>query len=267
MAHALVDAGPSGPGGNDPSFVARQLATLHVDSLAILLLTHAHDDHYGGMSPVLSRAKVQRFLYNGQVRSLTSYNSMLSQAHALADSVIVVSAMREYDLGYAAVPTHLKLLPPLATHLATTTDDGDQLNDGSVGARLDLGTFSMFFTGDGEGGAIANWTTQFNSLVRGVTVLKVGHHGANNAIFDNGFSGTSAWLDLVAPRVSIISANGTTHPRVAALNRILAQVNNQTFCTNVHGTITIRVARSGSYTVGVERNSTMTCVPGTQAAS
>ncbi|MES1259192.1 MAG: MBL fold metallo-hydrolase [Gemmatimonadota bacterium] len=267
MVHALIDAGPSGPGGNDPAFVAHQLAALHVDTLAALLLTHAHDDHYGGIGPVLSGVKVQRFLYNGQVRSLSSYNAVVSQARTFADSVIVVSALREYDLGHAATPAHLKFLTPLATHLAATTDDGDDLNNGSVGARLDLGTFSMLFTGDGEAAANANWSSQFNALVRNVTVLKVGHHGANNAIFDNGFSGAAAWLDLAAPRISILSANGTTHPRIAALNRLLAQPNSQTYCTNVHGTITIRVDRTGSYVLTVERNAAMTCVPGTQATS
>jgi beta-lactamase superfamily II metal-dependent hydrolase len=265
--NVLIDAGPSGANASDPGFVARQLALYHVDTLALLLLTHAHDDHYGGMGPVLSAVKVQRFVYNGQVRSLASYNAVVSQARTVADSVIVVGALRTYTLGQTAAPAQLTILPPLTTWLATSTDDGDELNDGSVGARLDLGRFSMLFTGDGEVGANQHWMTGFASLIHNITVLKVGHHGANNAIFDDGFSGTSTWLTKVAPRVSLISGNGTTHPRVNALARLLLQPNDQTWCTNVHGTITVRVDRTGAYTLSVEKNADKVCVPGTEATT
>jgi competence protein ComEC len=267
VENTLIDAGPSGANASDPGFVERELVQLHVDTLSLVLLTHAHDDHYGGMAPVLSSIPVRRFLYNGQVRSLASYNAIITQAAARADSVIVVRARRDYDLGSTTTPAHLTFIPPLTTWLSATTDDGDELNDGSVGARLSLGTFSMLFTGDAEVAANANWRTAFPDLVTGVTVLKVGHHGANNAVFDNGLSGTSGWLDQTAPRVSIISGNGTTHPRVNALARLLVQANDRTYCTNVHGNIEIRVTRSGSYTVTVARNASASCVPGSEATT
>jgi beta-lactamase superfamily II metal-dependent hydrolase len=265
MTHVMIDAGSAGANASNPGFVAAQLALLHVDTLALMLLTHAHGDHYGGMPAILNSVKVRRFLYNGQVRNLTSYQALLSQARQRADSVIVVTALRDYDLGLSASPAHLKFLPPLATHLATSTDDGTELNDGSVAARLQLGTFAMFFTGDGEVQATRTWRTQFASLLQGISVLKVGHHGANNAIFDNGFSGVSTWLDQLQPRISIISSNGTTHPRINAINRLIAQVNNRTYCTSVHGTITIRVTRAGDYTVSVAKNADQQCVAGSAA--
>ncbi len=267
MVHALVDAGPSGANASDPGFVQRQLALLHVDTLSVMILTHAHGDHYGGMPPILSSVHVKRFMYNGQVRSLSSYTSVIAQAGVTADSTIVVSATRNYDLGYAATPSHLVVLPPLATHLSDDTDDGTLLNDGSIGARLSLGTFSMFLTGDSEVAATARWRTQFTDLVKNITVLKVGHHGANNAIFDDGFSGASAWLALTAPQVSIISSNGTTHPRINALNKLLGQPGNRTYCTSVHGNITIRVARDGTYSVTVAKNANADCVPGSEATT
>jgi beta-lactamase superfamily II metal-dependent hydrolase len=267
VTNVMIDAGPAGVNATDPGYVERQLAALHVDTLALLLLTHAHSDHYAGMPPVLSVAHVQRFVYNGQVRSLSSYTSVVAQARTVADSVIVVNANRAYDLGHSATPAHLVVLPPLPTYLGTDTDSGTLLNDGSVGAHLSLGTFTMFFTGDSEVEATARWRTQFAAFTTNVSVLKVGHHGANNAIFDNGFSGASAWLTQTSPEVSIISANGTTHPRINALNRLLSQPGDRTYCTNVHGTIELRVSRSGSYTVRVQRNADRDCVPGSEATT
>jgi beta-lactamase superfamily II metal-dependent hydrolase len=267
MTNVMIDAGPAGVNASDPGFVERQLAQLHVDTLALMLLTHAHTDHYAGMPAILSTARVQRFLYNGQVRSVSSYAGVISQAHTVADSVIVVNATRTYDLGHSAQPAHLVILPPLPKYLAVDTDSGTLLNDGSVGAHLSLGTFTMFFTGDSEVEATARWRTEFSAFTTNISVLKVGHHGANNAIFDNGFSGASAWLTQTSPEVSIISANGTTHPRINALSRILAQPGNRTYCTNVHGTIELRVTRTGSYTVHVQRNPDKDCVPGTDATT
>jgi beta-lactamase superfamily II metal-dependent hydrolase len=181
--------------------------------------------------------------------------------------MIVVSALRDYTLGLAATPAHLTIVPPLATYLGTSTDDGDHLNDGSVGARLQLGTFTMFFTGDGEVEANNHWRTSFADLIHNVTVLKVGHHGANNAIFDDGFSGTSTWLGQVIPQISIVSGNGTSHPRINALARLLAQPGNLTYCTNVHGNITIRISRTGDFALAVARNAGKPCVSGSEATT
>jgi competence protein ComEC len=266
MVHVLVDAGP-GLTANSNAYVAQQLSALGVDTLQIAILTHAHGDHYLGMPSVLTTQKVKQFVYNGQVRTLASYTNMLAQAQISADSFIKVTTRREYDLGYSTQPAHFSILPPLPTYLNTDTSDGDLLNEGSVGARLELGTFDMFFTGDSEVEATARWRTTFANDSRDVTVLKVGHHGANNAIFDNGFNGTSTWLDHTSPTVSIISANGTSHPRLNALARLLGQPDNRTYCTNVHGMITLRVTRTGSYTVTVEKNAEMNCKAGSTATT
>ena len=267
--HVLVDAGPSGLMSQDNGFVARTLPAYGVDTLALMLLTHAHGDHYLGMTDVLNQFEVGTFLYNGQVRTFSTYTNVIATANTRADSVIALSGAqtRDYTIGYADTPTTLRFVPPLPTYINQNTGDGDLLNEGSVGMRLQVGTFDMFFTGDGEVEANLRWRTQFPALTTNVDVLKVGHHGANNAIFDNGVFGTSAWVDHTSPNVSIISGNGVSHPRVNALNRLLGQPDNITYCTNVHGVITITVQRTGAYTVTVEKNAGMNCVPGSEATT
>ena len=269
LVHVLVDAGPSGLTSEDAGYVARTLPGLGVDSLAMMLLTHAHGDHYLGMTTILNQIDVGKFLYNGQVRSLASYTSVITTATARADSVIVLAGAqtRDYWIGHAATPAVLRFVPPLPTYISQNTGDGTLLNEGSVGMRLQLGTFEMFFTGDGEVEANNRWRTQFPTLTGNVDVLKVGHHGANNAIFDNGIFGASAWVNHTSPNVSIISANGVSHPRVNALNRLLGQPENVTYCTNVHGMITITVQRTGTYTVTTQRNGSSNCVPGSAATT
>ncbi len=263
--HALVDAGPAGANAADPGFVARRLAALGVDTLAFLALTHAHSDHYAGMIAVLGQTTVLRFYYNGQIRSLASYTATIDSAFVRADTVIAPTVITTLELGHDTATTAIAIVPPLPTWIGVDTDSATQINDGSLGIEVRRGPFRMFLTGDGEVAANQRWRTQFAAYTGGLDVLKVGHHGANDAIFDNGFSGTSAWLTHAAPHVAIVSANGTSHPRVNATGALLARPGLSTWCTNVHGTIEIRVNPQGQYRLDVERNPADDCVPGTDA--
>jgi beta-lactamase superfamily II metal-dependent hydrolase len=262
--HALIDTGPAGASGSDPAFVARRLSALGVDSLEFLELTHAHGDHYLGMPAVFNVAAVERFIYNGQTRSLASYQSLVTLARGQADTVIVPAASQDIRLGRDSAAARITVLPPLTSYLGDT-DDGDRLNEGSLGSRLVVGTFEMFFSGDGEIEANHRWRTQFSGATASVDVLKVGHHGANNAVFDNGFDGASSWLLHTAPAVAVITANGLTHPRRNALGALLQRSTTRTYCTNVHGEIQIRIRQSGTYEVVVEKNALADCVAGSGA--
>ena len=90
-------------------------------------------------------------------------------------------------------------------------------------------------------------------------MLKVGHHGANDAT-------DAAWLNHTDPALGVISANGVTHPRIGALDRLEALVP-ELLCTSTHGDITLRVDGAGAYTVQVERNAGRDCEPGSQATT
>lgn len=265
LVHALVDAGPSGANAADPGFVARRLAALGVDTLAVVVLSHAHSDHFAGLRDVLIRFPVRRFVYNGQVRALGSYTEVIDSARARADTVEVPAVVLPLALGRDTARTQVAILPPLPDYLGTDTDSSALINEGSLGVRLERGSFEMLLTGDGEVRANARWRTQFAAYTGALDALKVGHHGANDAVFDNGFSGASAWLAHTAPAVALVSANGTSHPRRNATNLLLARPGLRTYCTNVHGTIEIRVNPEGRYRVDVERARDADCAPGTNA--
>ena len=270
MVHGLIDAGPAGANGSNPAYVAQQLALLGVQSLEFVQLTHAHSDHFDGLPAVFQAFRAKRFLYNGQVRSYSVYNDVITLAGSRSDSVITPSgtAVHALRLGSGAQATLVSTLPPLPTFIVNAHPDSSaHFNEGSLGTEVELGSFRMFSTGDGEVRANQRWRTQFGSYSGDVQVLKVGHHGANDAVFDDGtgLSTASAWLGHTRPEVVVISANGTTHPRVRALSAL--RTGRTAYCTNVHGRIEIRVLRGGSYTVRVEKNANLDCVAGSQATS
>ncbi|MFO7895021.1 MAG: MBL fold metallo-hydrolase [Longimicrobiales bacterium] len=266
QAHVLVDAGPAGTNGADPGYVADRLQQLGVGTLEAMILTHAHTDHFDGMPAVLNALAVERFIYNGQQRTYSGYNNVVSLAESRADTVIVPTDLLPVALTGDSGST-ITVIPPLATYLSNSSADGSQLNEGSLGARLERGGFSVFFTGDGEVEANSRWRRDYAALSGGVDVLKVGHHAANDAIFDAGTSGASTWLDHTDPSIALISANGTTHPRHNALTKIMGRSNTRTYCTHVHGDIELRVDLEGASAVTVEKNAEMDCVAGSEASS
>ncbi len=264
--HALIDAGPAGEGGVDLDYVLGRLEVLEVDTLRAMILSHAHSDHFDGMADILNRIHVRDFFYNGQQRDFFRYQQVISRAGARAETRNTVTHEVEILLG-AAGNTNLRILPPLTDHLGKANANSSELNDGSLGTVLVRGDFSMFFAGDGEVGANLRWRETFGDLTSELDVLKVGHHGANDAVFDNGSFGRSRWFEHTDPEVHIISGNGTSHPRIRAIQYMLARAGTATYCTNVHGDIELRVDEDGDFMVTVERNASQNCTPGDDAVT
>jgi beta-lactamase superfamily II metal-dependent hydrolase len=267
LRHALIDAGPAGVDGADPGFVGRRLEGLGVDTLEALVLTHAHSDHFGGMGSVLQDVVVRRFYYNDQVRDFAAYNQVIALASQWADTVIVPDAVVELTLGFGVDATRLRILTPLSAFLGNANASSSEINDGSLGTEVEKGVFRFFLAGDGEVAANQRWRSAFGSATADLTALKVGHHGANDAVFDNGFNGASAWLAHTAPELALISANGTTHPRQNAIAALLAVPGLDTWCTSTHGDIEVRVGDGGQYVTTVEENASDVCEPGTDATT
>lgn len=246
--HVLIDAGDDGS-------AARALGELAVPSLDLLVLTHAHYDHYGGMDEVLDAVPVRTFAFGGQVRTAVTYRRLLERVREEVPRIIVVDSPRVVRLGAGADATVLRLLPPLARYLSEDTDRGERINEGSLGVRIERGEFSFLTTGDGEAEANRRFARAFPDEVD-VTVLKLGHHGSTDAT-------QPFWLDATSPEVAIVSANGTTHPHAAALRMVRGR-GIALLCTPQHGRITVLVASGGRYDVVTERAATVRCRPGSE---
>ena len=266
--HILLDAGPQGVGGADAAFVSRQLQALGIDTLDAVILSHAHTDHFGGLTDVFQTvAVIEEFIYNGQVRNFAAYTTFVAFAQTRAQTTTVPTAVESRSIGLGAVRTSYEVIPPLPTYLGNPDASASEINEGSLGVLVEKANVRIFFTGDGEVEANQRWRTVFSTETAGLDILKVGHHQANDAVFDNGFNGVSAWLAHTDPTHSVASANGDTHPRVNATNALLGRPLTEVRCTNVHGTIEIRVNDAGQFTMSVEKNDGDPCAPGANAST
>ena len=219
---ALVDAGRSSP--------VPALKELGVKEIDLLVATHPHADHIGGMADVINSIPVRFYMDNGQPHTTATYRNLLSTLQQRTDITYLVAEPRTITLGSAEI--EVLLLPS-----ANSTN----LNNRSVGLVLRYGSFLVFLSGDSEVQELSFWVQR--GVVPDVTVLKAPHHGSHN-----GF--TSEFLQAAQPEVVVISVgtNSYGHPRPEAL-QAYSSVAEVVLRTDHDGQVTIVGYKDGRYEV------------------
>jgi len=194
---ALIDAGPG-------KHIAALLKQKRVTTIDLLVLTHHHADHYGGMAEVIKDYAPRVFLASNSSHTTPGYLKLLQHVRDAGIRAIQPGpAARRIGLGSAVL-----------TVLPQPPEDTQDENDNSIGIRLDYGDFSALLTGDSQGPARAYWLRTCPALVRDCTVLKLAHHGSRN--------GTDArWLDATRPEMAVASLGATNdygHPHPETLS-------------------------------------------------
>ncbi|MDZ7778501.1 MAG: MBL fold metallo-hydrolase [Gemmatimonadota bacterium] len=223
---ALVDAGPGDP--------TAQLEALGVDRLELVVASHPHADHIGGMEAVLDAFPVGAYMDNAQPHTTATYLSLMRRLSARDDLTYLEAVPRTLTLG--DVTLEVLPLPP-----------GDDLahNDRSIGIVVRFGDFSALLSGDSERRELSYFLEQ--GAVPDISVLKAPHHGSRN-----GF--TTSFLRAARPEVVVIPLgdNGYGHPHEAAVRAYRAMAR-EVYRTDRNGRITILGHEDGSYRVRTER--------------
>ena len=220
----LIDAGPLGSG------VAQRLRRAGIDTLDLVIASHNHSDHIGGMPAVFAALVVLNYMDNGIPHTTSTYRQTLAAVSAERGLRYLQATDRVVQVGSANV----RILPPAAI---------DRLqNNNSVGALVTFGQFSALYTGDSEADEIARWERA--GRIPRVTLVKAAHHGSWNGA-------TAKLFQETAPKVVVISvgsANTYGHPSPAILQRWTA-TRARVYRTDVNGAIEVRASRSGSVEV------------------
>jgi competence protein ComEC len=215
-ADILVDGGPSG------SAVLSYLAGQVVPDIDLMVATHPHTDHIGGLDDVLARYDVWEVWTNGATATTQTYKDFA--AAVAAEGAVERQIRRGYSTQFGGVTlTALDPVDPLT---------GDANGD-SIVLRLSCGSVDVLLTGDATADSEAGMLGD-PAVVLDADVLKVGHHGSST-------STTNAFLDAVTPKDAVISVGaGNTygHPAQETLNRLAAH-GATIYRTDLNGTVVL----------------------------
>jgi beta-lactamase superfamily II metal-dependent hydrolase len=211
----LVDGGPTS------ASVLAYLQSQGVSNIDLVVATHPHADHIGGLADVLAQYQVNEIWVSGDTATSQTYQNFATAMAAEG------ATLREVERSYTAQIEGLGL----AVLNPTSELTGDP-NEDSVVFRLMCGGVSVLLMGDATNDSEASILAAGLSLDS--DVLKVGHHGSST-------STSAAFLAAVTPDVAIISVGAGNiygHPTQATLDR-LAAAGATVYRTDQDGTVVL----------------------------
>ena len=225
----LIDAGERG------DTVVDYLKGQNVDDLELVIGTHPHSDHIGGLVDVLEEIPTEEVVDPGVVTTSKTYEDYLTliDARDITFTEGRAGMKRTFEDG-----TVLEIFSP-------ASPDEDDLNEASVVAKLTYGKISFLFTGD------AGTKSEKEMLKSGYplksTVLKAGHHGSSTSTSDD-------FLEAVSPEAAVIpcgAGNSYGHPHKETLEKLEA-ADIDIYRTDIMGTI-VAETDGKTYEITTER--------------
>lgn len=217
----LVDCGTKANGEK----VVEYLKSLGITKIDVLVGTHPHDDHMGGMANVIRNFEI------GTLYALDHSEDGITTMwyQEFLDAVIE----KEVNWVFPKVGDEITLGQMVAKVLAPLEKDKENQNNNSIVLRASYGNTDILLTGDAEQEvekALIKENTELTS-----EVLKVAHHGSDT-------SNSKAFLEKVNPQYAIISSKtGNTygHPKKKVMD-LLQAMRIKVYRTDEQGSIIMK---------------------------
>ena len=195
----LIDAGKN----NEGSKVVDYLSKSGIKKLDVVVGTHPHEDHIGGMDQVIDSFEIGKVIMPETSNNTKSFESVLDSIDRKGLNISGAVAGQTFKLGGADIIV-----------LGPVENNYEDLNDSSVVLKLIYGKRAFLFTADG--GIEAESDIINSGVDLKADVLKVGHHGSK-------YSTSKEFLELVNPEFGAISVgdgNDYKHPADDTIKRL-----------------------------------------------
>lgn len=214
----LIDCGTKSKG----STVIDYLKSIGITKIDVLIGTHPHDDHMGGMAEVINNFQIGT-LYgpNTSNNNITTswYLEFLDAVDQKNINWIYPNPGDNFNLGEATVQI-----------LAPNSKEYESLNNYSIVTKITYGAVNILSMGDAE--KLSEDEILKNGLNVQAQIIKAGHHGSNT-------SSSEDFINAVNPQYALISAkrgNTYNHP-IKSVMQLFERKNIKVYRTDESGTI------------------------------
>lgn len=188
-------------------YLVPYLKKLDVSRINHLFITHPHDDHFGGVMPLIENGITIDNLYFNELSPVVSYGDKADFKNTLVAAQQSGTLIHDIGKGYFLNLPSSKLRVLHAPKSDKINGKRLTINDYSLVIQWDAGGFRSLFTGDL--GSISG-TALAKSKYYKADILKVPHHGVSDIAPDQFF-------DTVSPKLNMFPSTLPlwTHERIA----------------------------------------------------
>ena len=215
----VIDVGP------DPVAVDKCLRNLGITEIPLLILSHFHADHVGGLSGLVQSRDV------GQVWISNNLEPLLESTHSLAllNQSEIVTVQKGFVSQIAGIQFEVLWPENVTKNFASMPGDGSMINNSSIAVLATSADWSLFTAGDLEPPA----QNEILGSVREVDIYKVCHHGSKYQD-EELMSALSAQIAVI----SVGAKNSYGHPAPETIE-YLTRLGTQVVRTDVDGAVAI----------------------------